>query len=366
MIDVTHLAFQHHTHHYRTLIMSFWEKLTGGLRSPMTPPPPSPSTPRGPSSSSIRSSSDTYIRRNDEYEYYNGATSSAPLANKYSRSRSIGDVYSRGGGDVENDRNELFSGYDPARSRSGPIFDGPDLGRDPTPGEENEEDVEGIKQQTRFVKQESVSSTRNALRLAREAEESARNTLTRLGDQSEKLSTIEHHLDLSKGHSQKAEDRTEELKQLNRSIFRPVVLFNKDEKRAAESAAVQRRYEDRREERMRTMRDHQERFGSPMRYGLGDDEELIDRRGSPRPSALGRGDRARYQFEKTASDDELEDELDENLDEIAAATKRLNILSKAMSKELEDQCEWVGRIEHKTTKLDDRISNNTESLKRIK
>ncbi|KAJ3502613.1 hypothetical protein NLJ89_g8806 [Agrocybe chaxingu] len=344
--------------------MSFWEKLTGGLRSPMTPPPPSPSHLHGFSSSSIRSSSDTYVRRDDGY--YNGATSSASLANKYGQNRGIGDVYSRGRGDVESDRSELFSGHNPLKSGSGRFFDGPDLGRDPTPGEEDEGDIEGIKQQTRFVKQESVASTRNALRLAREAEETARNSLTRLGDQSEKLLTIEHHLDVSKGHSQRAEDRTEELKQLNRSIFRPVVLFNKDERRAAESAEVQRRYEDRREERMRTMRDHQERFGSAARYDPGDDEELIGRRGSPRPPALGRGDRTRYQFESTASDDELEDELDENLDEIAAATMRLNILSKAMSKELEDQCEWVGRIEHKTTKLDDRIASNTESLKRIK
>jgi hypothetical protein len=49
------------------------------------------------------------------------------------------------------------------------------------PGQETEDDVEGIKTQTRFVKQESVNSTRNALRMAREAEETARNTLTRLG-----------------------------------------------------------------------------------------------------------------------------------------------------------------------------------------
>ena len=60
---------------------------------------------------------------------------------------------------------------------------GPEL-REPAPGEENEEDVEGIKQQIRATKQESVNSTRNALRLAREAEETARGTLLKLGDQS--------------------------------------------------------------------------------------------------------------------------------------------------------------------------------------
>jgi hypothetical protein len=43
--------------------------------------------------------------------------------------------------------------------------------------------VEAIKQQIKFTKSESVASTRNALRAAREAEETARNTLTKLGDQ---------------------------------------------------------------------------------------------------------------------------------------------------------------------------------------
>jgi len=55
---------------------------------------------------------------------------------------------------------------------------------EPPPEEGGDDDVEGIKQQTRFIKQESVQSSRNALRLAREAEETARNTLVRLGEQS--------------------------------------------------------------------------------------------------------------------------------------------------------------------------------------
>lgn len=49
---------------------------------------------------------------------------------------------------------------------------------------EEEEEVEGIKQQMRFVKQESLASTRNAMRIAREAEATAMATLNRLGDQS--------------------------------------------------------------------------------------------------------------------------------------------------------------------------------------
>jgi len=110
----------------------------------------------------------------------------APRDKSY-RNAPIGDVYTRGGAKLDNDRNELFAGLDPSKTGSGRFFDGPGLGREPPPGEENDEDVEGIKNQTRFIKQDSVQSSRNALRLAREAEETARSTLLRLGDQSGQL-----------------------------------------------------------------------------------------------------------------------------------------------------------------------------------
>lgn len=146
---------------------------------------------------STRSSSSTYVASRDG-DPYNAPTStdysSNLLADRYGRNRGAGDVYSRGTAELDKDRSELFSGYNPAKSGSGRFFDGPDLGKGPTDGEENEDDIEGIKQQTRFVKQESVNSTRNALRLAREAEETGRNTLSRLGDQSGNLSI--HHIAL--------------------------------------------------------------------------------------------------------------------------------------------------------------------------
>lgn len=57
-------------------------------------------------------------------------------------------------------------------------------GRDGEADFDEEEEIEGIKQEMRGVKQESLASTRNALRIAREAEDTARGTLGRLGDQS--------------------------------------------------------------------------------------------------------------------------------------------------------------------------------------
>ncbi|KAG4303735.1 hypothetical protein PCK1_000253 [Pneumocystis canis] len=50
----------------------------------------------------------------------------------------------------------------------------------------SEEDVEAIKQEMRFIKQESLSSVQNALRTAIQAEETGKHTLEKLGVQSGK------------------------------------------------------------------------------------------------------------------------------------------------------------------------------------
>ena len=111
-----------------------------------------------------------------------------PQNNSFSRDRYGGqggryatanDAYARGERNIDRDRAQLFAGAskEPGTRVGATRFDN-------GPADDEEEDVEGIKGKTRALKQESVNSTRNALRMAREAEETARNTLTRLGDQS--------------------------------------------------------------------------------------------------------------------------------------------------------------------------------------
>lgn len=148
-------------------IMSFFRRKEQNLI-----PPPQPEQ-RG---SAPRPSAHTYVpsRDGDPYGSNNNSYNQQPSSGGY------------GGGAPDPNRSELFSGYNPERAgqnRFTASDRGPEL-QEPAPGEENEEDVEGIKQQIRTTKQESVNSTRNALRLAREAEETARGTLLKLGGQS--------------------------------------------------------------------------------------------------------------------------------------------------------------------------------------
>lgn len=185
----------------------------------------------------------------------------------------------------------------------------------------------------------------------------------------EKLASTERHLDVSKGHQLRAEDKTDELKQLNRSIFRPVITFNKDAKRAAQEDKIQQRYNEEREERekaMRDIRDTQDRLGRAATYGRPPpDEEGIDGQQvrSAAQQNLKKEQRKRYQFEATASDDELEDELDGNLDEISRITKNLKALGTAMGQELDTQNDRIGRITDKTDKLDGQIFRNTQRVR---
>jgi len=350
--------------------MSFFKRKD----EPLIPPVDSEQTGRASSltpAPSYRSTASTYVPSRDGDPYGNN--------NSYNQQPPSGG-YGGGGGynssrDAASDpnRSELFSGYNAERAGPNRFTAGdrrPEL-REPAPGEENEEDVEGIKQQIRATKQESVNSTRNALRLAREAEETARGTLLKLGDQSEKFANTERHLDISKNHSLRAEDNTDELKKLNKSIFNPsaALVWNKDGKRAAKEAKIQARYDEDREERERTLmdvRESQNNIGSAGTHGRGEEGIGGRRQLTGTQQAARKEQRSRFQFERTASDDEIENELDDNLDEIGDAAKRLKSLGMAMGNELSTQNERIDRISEKATQLDNRMFKNTERLKRIK
>lgn len=186
------------------------------------------------------------------------------------------------------------------------------------------------------------------------------------------MADTERHLDVSKGYSQRASDKTDELKQLNRSIFVPTWTRNKDAKRAAEERKIQDRYEEERanrEKSLRDVRETQDRLGRAATYGINgdDDGEGIGGGGSGRFRTAAqlqqrKDQRKRYQFEADEEDDQLEDELDDNLDEIMDVTKRLKALGTAMSSELDSQNSRIDRITNKTDGLDEHLFRNTQRV----
>lgn len=304
----------------------------------------------------------------DQYAGVRGSRSS-------NLSRNVRDQQGGGGADDDLEA-EYGRGSGAAAASTSRNYDG--LEQQEEQRDEEDDEVEAVKQQMRFTKQESLSSTRNALRIAREAEETATNTMFKLSDQSEKIGNTERSLDLAKAHASRAEDNAKEIVALNRSIFRPNVQLNKKAKRDAEEARIIARHIEEREEREAVRRDvttAQTRLDASMN-GPGTGNASFGRFGQDR---FGTGKKAqeaaernkvaqrgRYQFEATESDDELEDELDQNLDEIGTLSSRLNQLGKAMGQEVDSQNSRLQRIGDKATTLDTKIFAGTQRLGNIR
>ena len=181
----------------------------------------------------------------------------------------------------------------------------------------------------------------------------------------ERIADTERHLDLAKAHANRAEDKAKELKKLNRSIFRPVMTWKTDRRRQEIQQRIEDRHETEREEREKA---HADVFSSRKRV-----DEAVDPKkrgfggfGRKPPQQSSTVERSKYQFEATASDDELEDEIDGNLNDIGQAVSNLKRFAIASGEEVETQNGRLDDIHNKAGRLDDKIFRNTEKLKRIK
>ena len=110
---------------------------------------------------------------------------------------------------------------------------------------------------------------------------------------------------------------------------------------------------------MSDIRETHDRLGRAQAYG----QDGNARYKTEAQLATRKEQRKRFQFDATASDDELEDEIDDNLNEISDMTKRLKALGSAMGQELDRQNERIEVITQKTDSLDNRIFRNTKKVR---
>lgn len=165
--------------------------------------------------------------------------------------------------------------------------------RELTAEEQEEENVTGMKQEVKFIKQQDVASTRNALRIAAQAEETGRQTLERLGAQGEMIHNTERNLDLASNQNRIAAEKARELKTVNGSMFgfhTPNPFNSKRRAQERENKVVSDAQRDR-EEREATRaaawgnNARQQEYAREMKGGV------------QQKSAKNLADRAKYQFE---------------------------------------------------------------------
>ncbi|KAI3407115.2 SEC9 [Candida oxycetoniae] len=229
-----------------------------------------------------------------------------------------------------------------------------------------DEEVDAIKQDIRFLKQESVQSTRNTLRMAQEADASGTNTLGMLGSQSERLYNAEQSLLLADTQTQIADEKVKELKRLNRSIFVPAYgnPFNKKSRlRQQEENLKARKMQEKylRENNRQGMYESEQR----IKQGLMNNATNNDvHQKYQNEKYLNQAQR--YQFENDSEDDEIEKEIASNLDQIGSYAKKLHGIANTMGKEVDSQNIRLRKIEEDADKLDINVHMNSTRLNNIR
>ncbi|KAF9970094.1 hypothetical protein BGZ73_007291 [Actinomortierella ambigua] len=237
----------------------------------------------------------------------------------------------------------------------------------PQPGQETEEDVNRVAQQIRDTRQETLQSTRNALRALQEADDSANRTVMQLGEQSEQLGRIERNLDAGQIHADNAQEKAGELKTVNRSMFAIHISnpFNSRKKQEAALALAKQKAAEEAEQRDRVRR---EEYDSKMRvneamgvgpYGRG--AAPVHQQQQRPPNA----ERQMYSFENNAQDDADEDEIDQNLDLMGGLLGGLKNKATAMNVEVNRQNERMTGVIGKSDRLTGQVNHNTQLLHKI-
>ena len=182
----------------------------------------------------------------------------------------------------------------------------------------------------------------------------------------DRIANTERHLDMAKAHNDRAADEAKELKNLNKSIFRPSFTFNKNSKRDQEEQRILSRHQEEQAERESTRRDQ---YDSRQRIEgtYKSMDRMAENSAGAKSRAKARGtERDRYQFESTASDDEVEDEIDHNLSEMSDVVGRLKALAMTAGQEVDAQNKKLERLDPKVSGLSNKITLNTQRLGKIK
>ncbi|KAI8377980.1 uncharacterized protein BYT42DRAFT_572375 [Radiomyces spectabilis] len=284
--------------------------------------------------------------------------------NSYGGRGNGGGRYGNSSNRYEDDRQDLFSG-----ASSGRRYD--QQGQEDAYGSsrfaENEEDEEvaGLKQQIRNVKQDTLQSTRNALAKINETEGTAANTMNMLGQQSSQIANVDRNLDLSKAYSDRAASQASELKQLNRSIFIPVVKnpFTKKSRNRKELEALKSDHAEHMAER-----DNIRQFEHESNARIDRAQRANQRTSANAGYRRGRSeaDRQRYQFEGDSEDDQVEDEIDSNLDLLGDATSRLKNMALTMNDELDSQNKHLHKMDKKVDPINERLMTTTHTLNKTR
>ena len=186
-------------------------------------------------------------------------------------------------------------------------------------------DIEIMKDRIDVTKQKSLQSSRNTRRRLEESERMAALNMSNISNQNDKLSNIEHNMDIAQLHTDKALTKTERLEQLNKNFItssvNPLKYYHNSKHNRADSkhASKEKEYNER-------------GASNHSRSTLNEEREMIYNE-SDRRSQGGR--RGRKQLLEGEEDCEVEKEIDENIEYMSSSLSRLKAMALATNQEID-------------------------------
>ncbi|KAJ2450140.1 Protein transport protein S9 plasma membrane t-SNARE [Coemansia sp. RSA 2336] len=240
--------------------------------------------------------------------------------------------------------------------------------------EDSDEEYDMIKSQIGRVKQDTLESTRNSKRTLEQTDKVARETLTKLGQQTEQLVNMDRKLEDTMLTAEESVQQSHKLQVLSGSIFRPHVKnpFTRKKRDAEKLAKLEQQRQEALRANERSLREvqaSQRRVGQytdPGKHHDGRPAGRMDANGRIVSTASGRsrGERSRYMLDD--EDPEVEDEIDQNLDDISNSVGMLKKMSLAMRSELKAQEDPLGRLAENADKTSSHVGMASYRLDRIK
>lgn len=217
--------------------------------------------------------------------------------------------------------------------------------RELTAEEQEEVEYQAILAEKRQLQQESAGSVNRSVQTARQANEVGRATLARLGAQGERLHNTEKHLDLAANQNKIAQDRAAELKTLNRSMFAVHVgnPFTSKQRREKADEDIMERHRTEREQREATRRDG---YAATQRMETNFKGISGGSNGMPRQQTR-KKDYGKFNLDDEEGADELEDQIDDGINELEGQVSMMNMVGRAIGKEVDTQNGQIDRIMNK-------------------
>ncbi|KAG2734120.1 hypothetical protein G9P44_002126 [Scheffersomyces stipitis] len=220
-----------------------------------------------------------------------------------------------------------------------------------------EKEIRSTREEIKFVRKESLFSTKMTLNMAKQADDSATNTMKILDSQSEKLYNTEQNLMLADVQNKIANEKAKELHRLNRSIFIPAYGFNQKKSLAEQEQRIKSFNEQGKpsqEENPNNIKGNSDRLKNDISRSLSFEH------GRRKPLS------PRYQFENESEDDEMEQQIEDNLEQIDYFSRKLSKSASVIGQEMNSQNATLEVLEQNADIVDSNILRNTEKLNRIR